>query len=151
MVSGKLEDISIDEKVDMIISEWMGCVRDPHAAHRNHVAATQRCTPPWRHSTGTRPSRLPRCGAVLTKGPSAAACLCLCACAGRTMLLFELMLESVLAVRDKWLKPGGVMWPSAAELFVVPVSADELFKDKINFWDSSPYGVDLSHLAPKVR
>lgn len=34
-------------------------------------------------------------------------------------LLFESMLVSVIACRDKWLAPGGVMMPSHASLFVV--------------------------------
>ena len=35
-------------------------------------------------------------------------------------LLYESMLDSVLAARDAWLKPGGSLWPSHARLLLAP-------------------------------
>lgn len=35
-------------------------------------------------------------------------------------LLRESMVESVLLARDRWLRPGGVMYPSHARLLVAP-------------------------------
>jgi hypothetical protein len=36
-------------------------------------------------------------------------------------LLRESMLDSVLAARAKWLKPGGALYPSHAQIFLAPV------------------------------
>eukprot|EP00727_Mastigamoeba_balamuthi_P013190 m51a1_g8494 putative s-adenosylmethionine-dependent methyltransferase superfamily domain-containing protein (525) ;mRNA; r:27525-29591 len=64
-------------------------------------------------------------------------------------LLYENMLESVLAFRDKWLAPGGcvqpshaVMWASAIER---PAGAHE---SRAQFFSSNDYGIDFSSLRP---
>ncbi|XP_076456146.1 protein arginine N-methyltransferase 2-like [Babylonia areolata] len=62
-----------------------------------------------------------------------------------TLLLFEMMVESVLIARDKFLAPGGTVWPSSASLFLVPVTADEQYRDYIDCW-CHQYGFDLSYL-----
>jgi hypothetical protein len=36
-------------------------------------------------------------------------------------LLRESMLDSVLVARDKWLKPGGAMYPSHAAMYMAPI------------------------------
>ncbi|XP_006822673.1 protein arginine N-methyltransferase 2-like [Saccoglossus kowalevskii] len=82
----KVENITLPDKVDIIISEWMG-----------------------------------------------------------TLLLFELMIESVLLARNLWLKDTGVMWPSDASLYLVPCSATDEYNKKIAFWDCV-YGFDFSYL-----
>ena len=61
VMQGTVESIKLPEKVDVIISEWMGY-----------------------------------------------------------LLLRESMLDSVLAARDAWLKPGGSLWPSYARLLLAP-------------------------------
>lgn len=38
-------------------------------------------------------------------------------------LLFETMLDSVFAARDRWLRPGGAMMPDRASLFVAAGNA----------------------------
>ncbi|XP_070570637.1 protein arginine N-methyltransferase 2-like [Ptychodera flava] len=85
VISGKIEDILLPEKVDIIISEWMG-----------------------------------------------------------TLLLFELMIESVLGARNNWLKDTGVMWPSDAFLHLVPCSAAQEY-NKVSFWNNV-YEFDFSYL-----
>ena len=55
VIQAKMEDVELPEKVDIIVSEWMGY-----------------------------------------------------------MLLRESMLDSVLVARDRWLKPGGALYPSKA-------------------------------------
>nr|XP_006636847.2 PREDICTED: protein arginine N-methyltransferase 2 isoform X1 [Lepisosteus oculatus] len=60
-------------------------------------------------------------------------------------LLFEFMVESVLLARDRWLKEGGMMWPSSAALSLVPCQAEEEYRRKIVFWEK-PYGLDFSCL-----
>ena len=61
VLQGTVESIVLPEKVDVIVSEWMGY-----------------------------------------------------------LLLRESMLDSVLAARDAWLKPGGSLWPSHARLLLAP-------------------------------
>ena len=61
VLQGTVESIELPEKVDVIVSEWMGY-----------------------------------------------------------LLLRESMLDSVLAARDAWLKPGGSLWPSHARLLLAP-------------------------------
>ncbi len=37
----------------------------------------------------------------------------------------------------------GVMWPSSAELFLVPCSAAQSYNEKVKFWEDV-YGFDFS-------
>ncbi|KAK5861251.1 hypothetical protein PBY51_022662 [Eleginops maclovinus] len=60
-------------------------------------------------------------------------------------LLFEFMVESVLLARDRWLKEGGVMWPSSASLTLVPCQANGYYAEKMDFWEQ-PYGLDFTPL-----
>lgn len=65
VIQGVVETVEIPEKVDIIISEWMGY-----------------------------------------------------------FLLRESMLDSVLVARDKFLKPGGALYPSHARMFMAPIATD---------------------------
>merc|ERR1711953_1602382 len=87
ILRGKVEEISLPdgiEKVDIIISEWMGYC-----------------------------------------------------------LFYESMLDTVLFARDKWLKPGGLMFPDRASLFMTAIEDHEYKEQKIYWWDSV-YGFDMS-------
>ncbi len=66
VIQGTMETVELPEKVDIIVSEWMGY-----------------------------------------------------------LLLRETMLDSVLVARDRFLKPGGAMYPSHARLFWAPIKAQE--------------------------
>lgn len=55
------------------------------------------------------------------------------------------MVESVLSARDRWLREGGVMWPSSAVLALVPCQAHDYFAEKMAFWEC-PYGLDFTPL-----
>jgi len=62
-------------------------------------------------------------------------------------LLFENMLPSVISVRDKYLKPGGLMLPSRARLMVAPLE-DRRWRDaKVGFW-RKVHDIDMSALVP---
>ncbi|XP_060949934.1 protein arginine N-methyltransferase 6 [Limanda limanda] len=63
-------------------------------------------------------------------------------------LLHESMLNSVLFARDKWLKPGGLILPNRAELFIAPIN-DPVVEDRLNFWYTveEQYGVDMSCMS----
>uniref|UniRef100_A0A4W6C0M5 Protein arginine N-methyltransferase 6 n=1 Tax=Lates calcarifer TaxID=8187 RepID=A0A4W6C0M5_LATCA len=67
-------------------------------------------------------------------------------------LLHESMLNSVLYARDKWLKPGGLILPSRAELYITPVS-DPVVEDRLHFWYTvkDQYGVDMSCMSDFAR
>jgi len=84
IVCGKVEEVELPCKVDIIISEWMGY-----------------------------------------------------------FLLYESMLDTVLYARDKWLVPGGGLFPDKATLFLTAIEDAEYREDKINFWNSV-YGFDMS-------
>merc|ERR1712072_324218 len=62
-------------------------------------------------------------------------------------LLFENMLPSVLAVRDRYLKPGGLMLPSRSRLLLAPLQDDVWREGRVDYW-SDVHGIDMSVLAP---
>jgi len=89
IVKGKVEEVELPdgiEKVDIIISEWMGYC-----------------------------------------------------------LFYESMLETVLLARDKWLKPGGMLFPDRCTLSICGIEDRQYKEDKIHWWDSV-YGFDMSCL-----
>ncbi|XP_006069078.3 protein arginine N-methyltransferase 8 isoform X3 [Bubalus bubalis] len=58
-------------------------------------------------------------------------------------LFYESMLATVIFARDKWLKPGGLMFPDRAALYVVAIE-DRQYKDfKIHWWENV-YGFDMT-------
>lgn len=93
VIRGTVETVDLPEKVDVIVSEWMGYA-----------------------------------------------------------LLHESMLNSVLYARDKWLRPGGVILPSKAELFIAPI-IDSVVEDRLHFWYTvkDQYGIDMSCMYDFAR
>jgi protein arginine N-methyltransferase 6 len=91
VLHGRVEDVEINEKVDVIVSEWMGY-----------------------------------------------------------MLLYESMLGSVITARDRWLKPGGLILPSTATLYIAPVTHTERYSDSVDFW-RNVYGIDMSAMVPIAK
>jgi len=85
LIKGKVEEVTLPvEKVDIIISEWMGY-----------------------------------------------------------FLLYESMLDTVIFARDKWLAPGGMIFPDKATLYITAIEDTEYKEEKINFWDKV-YGFNMS-------
>ncbi|KAL5982997.1 putative protein arginine N-methyltransferase 6 [Asimina triloba] len=66
------------------------------------------------------------------------------------MLLYESMLGSVIIARDRWLKPGGLILPSNAILFMAPVTHVERYSESIDFW-RNVYGIDMSAMVPLAK
>ncbi|KAI5678565.1 hypothetical protein M9H77_09515 [Catharanthus roseus] len=66
------------------------------------------------------------------------------------MLLYESMLGSVIRARDRWLKPGGLILPSHATLYMAPVSHPDRYSDSIDFW-RNVYGIDMSAMLPLAK
>ncbi|KAF2359276.1 S-adenosyl-L-methionine-dependent methyltransferase [Trinorchestia longiramus] len=93
VLEGRAEDVELPEKVDVIVSEWMGY-----------------------------------------------------------MMLYETMLPSVLHIRDKWLKPDGVMFPERAVLRVAMGEASWITQYEENTYDfwialNPMYGLDMTIFA----
>ncbi|XP_042507482.1 probable protein arginine N-methyltransferase 6 isoform X1 [Macadamia integrifolia] len=66
------------------------------------------------------------------------------------MLLYESMLGSVITARDRWLKPGGLILPSHATLYMAPVTHSERYSESIDFW-RNVYGIDMSAMVPLAK
>ncbi len=61
----------------------------------------------------------------------------------------EGMLDPVIAARDRWLKPGGVMIPHVVTAWVALVH-DRYLEDMVDFLRDAPYGLKLDHLVDKT-
>lgn len=67
-----------------------------------------------------------------------------------TFLIFESMLESLLYARNTFLKPDGLMFPSHAFIYLCPITMEQFFKEKVEFWNSV-YGIDMSAFGPYAK
>lgn len=47
-------------------------------------------------------------------------------------LLYESMLDTVLVARDKYLKPGGLLFPDEATIYVAAIEDMDYKEEKIN-------------------
>ncbi|KAG1457110.1 hypothetical protein G6F56_006684 [Rhizopus delemar] len=87
LIQGKMEEVVLPvDKVDIIISEWMGY-----------------------------------------------------------FLLYESMLDTVLVARDKYLAPGGLIFPDKATMYIAAIEDGDYKEEKIHFWDNV-YGFDYSSI-----
>eukprot|EP00053_Salpingoeca_punica_P023199 m.9269 g.9269 ORF g.9269 m.9269 type:complete len:337 (-) comp4673_c0_seq1:599-1609(-) len=85
IIKGKVEEVTLPvEKVDIIISEWMGYC-----------------------------------------------------------LVYESMLDTVLWARDRWLVPGGLIFPDKAHLYISGIEDGDYKQEKIEWWNDV-YGFDMS-------
>ncbi|TKY69044.1 arginine N-methyltransferase 6 [Spatholobus suberectus] len=66
------------------------------------------------------------------------------------MLLYESMLGSVITARDRWLKPGGLILPSSATLYMAPVTHTDRYSDSVDFW-RNVYGIDMSAMVSLAK
>ncbi|XP_009629150.1 putative protein arginine N-methyltransferase 6 [Nicotiana tabacum] len=66
------------------------------------------------------------------------------------MLLYESMLGSVITARDRWLKPGGLILPSIATLYMAPVTHPDRYGESVDFW-RNVYGIDMSAIMPLAK
>lgn len=60
------------------------------------------------------------------------------------LVVEENMLDSIIDARDRFLKPGGKLVPSSAEVYFVPVEAEQVYQDEIEVWSEPVEGMDLS-------
>lgn len=67
------------------------------------------------------------------------------------MLIHERMLESYIIARKRFLKPGGLMFPTTGTIFTAPFTDATLWTEqasKVAFWHNSDFfGLDLTSLA----
>ena len=61
----------------------------------------------------------------------------------------EGMLAPVVAARDRWLKPGGVMIPRSVTAWAALVH-DRYLAETVEFLRDNPYGLDLGDLVDKT-
>ncbi|KAI6185341.1 CRE-PRMT-1 protein [Aphelenchoides besseyi] len=60
-------------------------------------------------------------------------------------LFYESMLNTVLYARDKWLAPGGALFPDRAKLYLIGIEDRQYKDEKINWWENV-YGFDMSSI-----
>jgi protein arginine N-methyltransferase 1 len=64
-------------------------------------------------------------------------------------LVYESMLDSVIHARDRLLKPGGLMFPEKARIFIAGMN-DKIAKDSADsLWLSNEYGVSMRCLKKR--
>jgi ubiquinone/menaquinone biosynthesis C-methylase UbiE len=59
-------------------------------------------------------------------------------------LLYETMLPSVLDARDRYMKPGGTMWPNKCSMYVEGVC-----DGRMDYWDDV-YGIDMGDMKEQA-
>ncbi|KAG8181218.1 hypothetical protein JTE90_002900 [Oedothorax gibbosus] len=64
-------------------------------------------------------------------------------------LLFEGMLDSVIYARDRFLVPGGAIFPNRCTLSIIAVCDMEKYKEYVNFWDNV-YGFKMTAMKKDV-
>ncbi len=62
-------------------------------------------------------------------------------------LLFESMLDSVIAARDKFLRPGGAILPDVANIYI---ALGSYASEGLDFWDDI-YGLSMTPIAKTIR
>ncbi|CAM9124572.1 unnamed protein product [Chrysoparadoxa australica] len=71
------------------------------------------------------------------------------------LLVHERMLETYVTAREKFLKPGGLMFPAVGTIVVAAITAPELHQEqmlKAGFWETQNfYGLDLSALHERAK
>ncbi|HEY5959750.1 MAG TPA: methyltransferase domain-containing protein [Polyangiaceae bacterium] len=61
-------------------------------------------------------------------------------------VFYESMLQPLIALRERWLKPGGTMIPARVTLRAALVTDEGFFEDG-SFLEHSPYGIDFGPIA----
>ena len=66
-------------------------------------------------------------------------------------LVYESMLDSIIQVRDYFLKPNGksTIWPNKVKMYVAAFEDSQHYKKKVTHW-KDVYGFDMSCMQPAV-
>jgi len=65
------------------------------------------------------------------------------------LLIYESMLDTVIYARDKWLRPGGLLFPDKAAIYVAGIEDTYYYETKIEFWDNV-YGVNMGTIKNRA-
>ena len=65
-------------------------------------------------------------------------------------LLHESMITSIIFARDQWLKPGGIILPTTASLYICPVTMKDYHQQHIQYW-TNVYGFDFFPVVAAVK
>jgi protein arginine N-methyltransferase 6 len=68
-------------------------------------------------------------------------------------LLHESMLNSVVRARDRWLRPGGTVFPGRCDIVACPVTMERLRgkrREELAFWSDVGGGLDFSPLGDEL-
>eukprot|EP00708_Paratrimastix_pyriformis_P003039 GAFH01001804.1.p1 GENE.GAFH01001804.1~~GAFH01001804.1.p1 ORF type:complete len:308 (+),score=117.04 GAFH01001804.1:212-1135(+) len=65
-------------------------------------------------------------------------------------LFYENMLATVLVARDRWLNPGGAVFPNVATLYAVGLEDEEYRHEKIDYWDNV-YGFNFAPIKEQAK
>ncbi len=61
-------------------------------------------------------------------------------------LFYEAMLDPLISIRNRYLKPGGAMLPARVSLHAALLT-DQAFHEECSFFLGNPYGIDFSSIA----
>lgn len=63
-------------------------------------------------------------------------------------LLYESMFDSVLYARDKWLSPGGMLFPNKAKMYIAALDDEAYYKKKLvtNLLNLRIFGITFMEL-----
>ena len=69
------------------------------------------------------------------------------------LLILRLIVRKIRYMFYRWLKPGGIILPCTASLYMAPICDDEVVIEKVNFWNDmlDVYGIDMSCVLPFAR
>lgn len=62
---------------------------------------------------------------------------------------YEESLTAITKARDKWLRPGGLMFPDQIILYINALKSD-VYKRNLQYW-SSVYDFDMSAISKKIK
>ena len=67
------------------------------------------------------------------------------------LLVHERMLESYIAARDRFLKPGGLMMPSWGTIYIAPFTDSTLYQEQVRTKRPRLCHMDLFFFRPVLR
>ena len=66
-------------------------------------------------------------------------------------LFHEGMLQSVIAARDRFLKPGGLILPRFASLYIAPFADHDTYEQQVGMWSRDLYGLDYTPVIEAAK
>lgn len=120
VIRGRIEDIQLPEKVDVIVSEWMGF----YLVHESMLNSVLIARDRFGYLTSSSSFLL-------------------------QWLIFLLLSHFLFLLPSppRWLKPDGIMLPTTAKIYACPVSMEQFYEEKFQFWEDVE-GFDMSGLMP---